>query len=269
MKKTKHFFRKIYLELINTGERPIVKTIFEDIRSVFRCAYEFAGTFAQGKSVLDFGCGGGYGTEYLSRFTDRNVVGFDIDKPTIRINNRFFNKRNLSFISEVKEIKQYDMVVFCQVIEHLKEVNTYLEDISKNYLKLGGVFICSTPNKLIVSPALRKPIMVFHMKEYTPSDLQGLLEKYFKKVTIFGQCDESLVRSKNIKNDSNKLSCRQKILRTISQIEIVRILSRHLLMFIKYAFMGRLPDDKDAIFVLVEDKQSIDRSEILIAKCET
>ena len=157
------------------------------------------------------------------------------------------------------------MVVSCQVIEHLKDVKTYLEDISKNYLKPGGIFICSTPNKLITSPNLRKPIMVFHIKEYTPLDLQEVLEKYFNKVTIFGQC----ANSKNIKNDINKLSYRQKILRVISQIEIVRMISRHLPMFIKYAFMGPLPDDRDATYVLCEDKQSIDRCEILIAKCET
>ena len=108
MKKTEQFFRKIYLGLKNTGERPIVETMFEDLRSVFQCVYVFAGTFAQGKSVLDFGCGGGYGAEYLSRFTDENVVGFDIDKPTIRINNRFFNKKNLTFISERK--KERNMV---------------------------------------------------------------------------------------------------------------------------------------------------------------
>lgn len=267
MKAIKQLIKKIYLELINTGERPIVETMFEDVHHNVQHSYAFAAKFARGKSILDFGCGGGYGTEYLSRFTDKNVTGFDIDKKTIGINKKFFNKNNLIF-SDVKNIGCYDMVISCQVIEHLKDTQKFLDDVSKQYLKPRGIFICATPNKLVTSPGLKKPIMVFHLKEFTPLDLKQELEKYFKNVTIFGQSDKTLEELKKINNDTEKISYRFKILRTISQIEIIRMINRHLLMFIKYLFMGWLPDYRKIDCALIEDKQCIDKCATLIAQCE-
>lgn len=162
------------------------------------------------------------------------------------------------------------MVVSCQVIEHLKEkdVGKYLEDISKKYLRAGGIFICSTPNKSVTSPDLRKPIMIFHEKEYTPAELRNLLEKFFKDVVIFGQCDESIVQLSEIYSSGGALSWRAKTLRIISQIEIVRTISRHLPMFIKYVFMGWPPDDKKINYVLLQERQGFSKCVNLIARCE-
>jgi len=261
---------KIYLELINTGERPMLETIFERINAVYQFSYIFASDLVKNKSVLDFGCGGGYGTEYLSRFTKQIVTGFDIDKRTIEINDKYFNKGNLMFISNQKMIKEYDIVVSFQVIEHLKEkfVEDYLNNISKKYLKQRGIFICSTPNKLITSTNLKKPIMVFHEKEYGPIELRLKLKKYFKNVSIFGQGDEFIINTKKNRDKERKVSTREKLIKKVSQIEIVRIISRHLPMAIKYLFEGNPKKDKEINYKLVDNSEEIDKSYILIAKCE-
>ena len=63
MNKLKKFIKNFYLELLDTGERPILEKYFEEIIPDHQFAYEFAGKYVKNRTVLDFGCGGGYGTE--------------------------------------------------------------------------------------------------------------------------------------------------------------------------------------------------------------
>ncbi len=266
----KRFLRKIYNEIINTGERPIIEKMFEEMESILQCAYIYASGFVKGKTVLDIGCGGGYGTEYLSRFTDLEVKGFDIDKLTIYKNNQFFKNKNLEFVHEQSKLGTYNIVTSFQVIEHFKadDLHQYLSDISKKYLKTGGIFFCSTPNKLITSPELEKPIMVFHIKEFTPIEFQQLLEKYFKKVTVVGQCDVEETQLKVMPYSESTQSFRSKLLRALSQIEVVRIISRHLPMFIKYLLMGFPPNSSNVKYKIIDKKNDIDKCQTIIARCE-
>jgi ubiquinone/menaquinone biosynthesis C-methylase UbiE len=46
-------------------------------------AYQFASQFTAGKSVLDVGCGIGYGVNYLSRAASR-IVGIDLSCSALR-----------------------------------------------------------------------------------------------------------------------------------------------------------------------------------------
>ena len=102
---------KIIQEFKDTGERPITCKIFEDINNPsIKFAYEeIAKLYSlKNKNILDFGCGGGYGTEYLSRYTKKTVTGYDIDKKTIITNNKFYeNIKNLKFIYNKKDLKRY------------------------------------------------------------------------------------------------------------------------------------------------------------------
>lgn len=264
LKALKEKLKGIYFDLINTGERPLLEIKFEEINSDQQFAYQLASKYLQGKTVLDFGCGGGYGTEFLSRFTKRTVTGYDIDSKTIQITNNFFKKPNLKFISSSESIKEYDVVTMFQAIEHLgKYLSKILGNISKKYLKEKGIFICSTPNKLITSPGLKKPIMVFHEIEYTPAALSELLEKYFNKVKILGQLEvfktkPELTRTANV---------RKKITRIISQIEPVRIISRHLPIKFKYLLMGNLLKETHH-YQLTTKNGEIEKSFTLIAICQ-
>lgn len=253
-------FKKIYLKIIDTGERPILGKKFEEINDEgVKFAYRFASDFIKDKTILDFGCGGGYGTEYLSRFTKLNVTGFDIDKKTIKINRNYYKNKNLQFESEQDKLNKYDIIVLFQVIEHIKEKD--VEDLLiniKKHLKDEGLFLCATPNKLVTSGGLKKPIMVFHEKEYTPSEFKEKLNNFFPKVSIYGQ-------HRNI--GKGKISKREKIIRKLSQVEIVRCISRHLPMTIKYLLLGNPKKIAEMIYNLVNNDKKIDESFILIAVC--
>ena len=253
----------LYLGLINTGERPILEKKFEDIIPDHQFAYRFASRYIDGKTVLDFGCGGGYGTEFLSRFTKKIVTGFDVDSKTIRIAKKFFKKQNLYFIDNKENIKKYNVITMFQVIEHLgKYLPETLQNISKKYLEKNGFFICSTPNKLVTSPGLKKPIMVFHEFEFTPSTLQKTLKNYFSKVKIYGQLE---INPKIDKSISSRV--RKKITRILSQIEIIRIIARYLPIKFKYLLMGNLIKNTRQ-YKLATTEEEIKKSFTLITLCQ-
>jgi 2-polyprenyl-3-methyl-5-hydroxy-6-metoxy-1,4-benzoquinol methylase len=256
--------KNLYLDLINTGERPILEKKFEDIISDHQFAYKFAVNYVKNKTVMDFGCGGGYGSEFLSRFTLKNVIGYDIDKNTIATTDHFFNNKNLSFTSNPDDLQKYDVITMFQVIEHFTNIylSEILSSISRTYLQKDGLFICSTPNKLITSPGLKKPVMVFHNFEFTPTTLEKTLKKYFKYIKLFGQLDITTNQSKLEKT----YSIRKKITRGLSQIEIVRMISRHLPIKFKYLLMGNLVKDKHT-YKLVSKKNEVKNSFTLIALC--
>jgi SAM-dependent methyltransferase len=266
---------KIIENLRNTGERPLLNTWFEDIDPVLQFAYKFAGEkIVKNDTVLDYGCGGGYGTEYLSRITEKKVVGYDIAQYVIAIDRQFFiNRKNLNFFSESSCIEnKYDLVVSFQVIEHLSlvAVDNYLTHLKK-YLKDDGLLIISTVNKNTTSHNLKKPIMPFHIHEYYPQELLLLLKNYFSHVDCFGQIDkDSLDKFKagkwSYRNDL--LEGKNKFLRFISQIELVRLVARFTPLSIKSILFGYNKNNNFAQkYILTRDEREIDNSYILIYEC--
>lgn len=264
-------------ELKNTGERPILNTRFEDIEPVLQFAYGFVSKkISENNTILDYGCGGGYGTEYLSRFTKNKTCGFDIDKKVISTNNIFFKAaKNLKFIARKNEIgtEKYDVVVSLQVIEHLSnlvEVDKYINSL-KEYLKDDGLLVIGTVNKNITSLNLKKPVMPYHIHEFYPQELTLLLKIFFSRVDCFGQIDEASLdqlRMGKWSYEENLLGFRNKFLRAVSQVELARKIIRCIPVFIKNLLLGY---DKKNIFqqnyVLTQDKKEVDNSYILIYEC--
>lgn len=256
--------------LSNTGERPVINRKLEEIPDVSSFAYKFASKYVKNKTVFDFGCGGGYGSEYLSRFTNKKVIGFDKDKQTIRIAKKYFNEnKNLNFCFKIPKEK-FDVIVSFQVIEHIKDRTIYYENLKK-LLKPNGYILFSTPNKNITSYNLKKPAMVFHEIEFTPQQLEEELSKHFKSIKIFGQIENEIIKQVTKNNYdyieiAKNYSLRLKITYYISQIEIVRIISRHLPMFIKYLLMGFDKTLSTKKYSIVLSKKLIENSFVLIAK---
>lgn len=232
------FPKKLSLAFTNTGERPIIETHFGEIHPVFRFSYEYVRKYSKNISILDYGCGGRYGAEYLVRFTKKDVTGFDIDVPTIAAVKRFYKSRaNLKFTSDRDRLESYDVVVSFQVIEHLtsKAINNYLLDIKKSLLKLGGYFLLATVNKNITSHNLKKLTFPFQEYEFTPQELKKRLSKYFKRVKVYDQIDFPLIPL--VKQDKYYYKNRPKniayqIIDIISQFNFVRITARYITLFI-------------------------------------
>jgi len=141
-------------------------------------AYELGLQLGTGKSVLDLGCGSGYGSAYLSRGAAR-VVGIDRVSPdSAQRGAAHFVLADLNALP--LRDQHFDVVVSFQVIEHLADPMPYLKAIAR-LVRPEGVAVLTTPNRLTsdgVNP--------YHVHEYTSLELADLLSRHFDDVAMQG-----------------------------------------------------------------------------------
>lgn len=271
-------FKKIINELNNTGERPVLETRFEEREPAERFAYALVSKSIKKKDqILDFGCGGGYGTEYLSRFSKNTTVGYDIDKQAIKSCRDFFREnKKLKFLFKKTGLRKdsYSVITALEVIEHLsaKDLRNFLTDL-KYFLNPKGTLWVATVNKNMTSYLLKKPVMPFHVHEFYPGELLSLLQTHFASVECYGQIEKSVQKKVreddwSYQNSYNK-GLQVNILRFISQFDLVRIICRYTPIFLRRLFF---PFDKKTIyqkvFLLTKLKKEIENADILIYKCK-
>ncbi|MGH8961219.1 MAG: class I SAM-dependent methyltransferase [Jatrophihabitantaceae bacterium] len=139
-------------------------------------AYEFAVPLVTGRSVLEIGCGEGYGTALLAA-SARRILGVDYDALTAAhaaatYPQARFVRANLAALP-VRSATA-DVVVSLQVIEHVWNHQEFLRECLR-VLRPGGALLVTTPNRLTFSPGLDEPVNPFHTKEFTAEELVTLL----------------------------------------------------------------------------------------------
>jgi len=82
------------------------------------------------------------------------------------------------FVRPVTLLENFDIVMNCEVIEHLQEPEKMLREI-KRILKMGGKLVLTTPYRLTETPT-----DVNHVREYFPDELKTLLDRHFASVNI-------------------------------------------------------------------------------------
>ncbi len=138
---------------------------------------------------LDLGCGAGYGTSIISTKANK-VIGLDISSEAIANGDLKYKKSNCEFrlydgITIPFGDNTFDVITSFHVIEHVKNDLNFLSEI-KRVLKNNGIFILTTPNKTLRLGENQKPWNIFHIREYTFSELEELLGKIFQKTEVFG-----------------------------------------------------------------------------------
>ena len=109
----------------------------------------------KGLSILDIGCGGGLLSEPFSRL-GANVTGIDALKKNIKIAKIHCKKSNLkinyicSTPENLKLNKKFDVVLNMEVVEHVEDLNIFINKSSK-FLKKNGLMFISTLNKTLKS----------------------------------------------------------------------------------------------------------------------
>lgn len=133
------------------------------------------------KDVLDIGCGAGTLSFYLASKGNR-VVGIDVARNAIEACTKSSKllglNKNTSFkvmdFPKQTPSKKFDLIIFSEVIEHLKNDDLALKKIFL-LLKRGGVGIISTPSKN--APMYRLGLAdefdqrVGHLRRYTMDEL--------------------------------------------------------------------------------------------------
>jgi len=105
--------------------------------------------------ILDIGCGGGLISEPMARL-GANVTGIDASEKNIKIAQIHSEENNLkinyinSSPERLKEKEKFDIILNLEIIEHVEDVNLYIDSCSK-LLKKGGLMFTATLNRTVVS----------------------------------------------------------------------------------------------------------------------
>ena len=132
-------------------------------------------------SVLDICCGSGYGTSIMGSVA-KNVRG--IDKNTAAI--AFAKEKYPGCKFQAQNILLYDfpyrhnVITMFECLDHLPK-NSGLEMLNKVRQSCQNILFLSLPQdqKLGTNP--------YHLAKWTDTELKEELEKYFKRVVLFGQ----------------------------------------------------------------------------------
>lgn len=176
-------------QLMLTGERTLPGIPDENYwfqRHVV--AYRIACGRAPGRTVLDAGCGEGYGLAMLRDAGARRVIGADLDEQVIaHVARRYagdgvIEAMRCELMALPLADDEVDLTVSFQVIEHLHDIPGYLRSL-RRVTRPGGEVVIATPNRLTFTPGSDVPVNPFHTKEFTAAELRDELQSAGLDVT--------------------------------------------------------------------------------------
>jgi 2-polyprenyl-3-methyl-5-hydroxy-6-metoxy-1,4-benzoquinol methylase len=175
-------------EIRDTGER-MLPTREDEISVVFsrhKFAYEYLRKFVEQKTVIDVGCGTGYGCAILAEKA-RLVCGVDYDEEAIAYCSHHYAAPNVKYIQQdvasIKLDRQFDVAVSLQVIEHMADLAGFVEQL-KRVVKPGGTIVISTPN--VKQSTEHKSDNPFHHNEMNYSRFTKLIGDHFTAFELLG-----------------------------------------------------------------------------------
>jgi ubiquinone/menaquinone biosynthesis C-methylase UbiE len=174
-----------------TGERVIPGQVNDDLWSEHMARYAFARRYAQGKRVLDAGCGTGYGSAELVQAANE-VIGVDVAADAIEYAKANYPLPGLRFIeSSCTAVpfppESFDVVVGFEVIEHLTDYREFINEAAR-VLTPEGLFIVSSPNKRYYAETRAETgPNPYHQHEFEAAEFVRELERAFPTVRLLLQ----------------------------------------------------------------------------------
>ncbi|MEW6441548.1 MAG: class I SAM-dependent methyltransferase [bacterium] len=179
-------------KLTYTGERIVPATAPFHAYWMHARRYEFAARRVSGcGTVLDAGCGSGYGTRILSRAVS-SCLGVDVAPAAVDLARSLFRRPGVEFaVGDVCRLDDladgaFDAVVALEVLEHLERaaIPLFLATVRRVLRDRGG-FIVSVAN----SGYSAKEVNPYHRSEMTFGAFRDLLAAEFPQssAVYFGQ----------------------------------------------------------------------------------
>jgi ubiquinone/menaquinone biosynthesis C-methylase UbiE len=178
-----------------TGERLYPEQRFHSteayllyLRHLF--AYEFVkAQLSTSQLVVEIGCGEGYGFNNLAQAV-KAMIGVDHDQAVLAAASKKYGVPNCTFVQADGARLPFaqsvcDVVLTFQVLEHIQDDRGFLAEIYR-ILKPGGRCFLTTPNGLFRIQPNHRPWNRFHLREYSPTELEALAQALFTKVQIYG-----------------------------------------------------------------------------------
>lgn len=164
-----------------------------------RRMYAAIAPYIIGKTVFEFGCGYGHGSNLLSSWSLK-YLGFDPDKNTVAKANSLFESNKLSFTHDLEEVKgPFDMIISVEVIEHLEKEDLF--EKLKWFSQLSKSIFITTPNGNMIPyhPKTLAERRGFHTWHYTYEELSELFGNFYSYVDIRG-----IIRDPNLDKGTGK-----------------------------------------------------------------
>ena len=161
--------------------------------------------------IVDVGCGSGVGSNVISQEA-HFVWGIDKNEWSIEFAREAFTReRNNIYYSgqvtfdvfdimvDTRQIAQFDFVVAIEVVEHIKDINKFLNACKRFtrldkkrscYVPNATEFFFSTPNRNFHKIRKDRPENIYHVREYTSQEIVSLLQKHFEGVELMNQKGE-------------------------------------------------------------------------------
>jgi ubiquinone/menaquinone biosynthesis C-methylase UbiE len=147
--------------------------------------YHWAAQALEGQTVLDAGCGVGYGSLLLARAGATRVVGCDISPEAVAQARDACGERVEFVVGDLRDLPfeadSFEAVVCFEAIEHIGEHDAALDEFAR-VLRPGGLLFVSSPNRDVYTPG--NP---HHVAEYVPAELDADLRRRFTHVRLFRQ----------------------------------------------------------------------------------
>ena len=169
--------------------------------------------------ILDIGCGGGLLSEPMSRL-GAEVVGIDASEKNISVAKLHAMKNNLNIKylcaspETLKTDLKFDVILNMEIIEHVENINLFLESCSK-LLNKGGIMFVATINKTLKSYLFAivgaeyilrwLPIGTHEWEKFVkPEDLEKILKKFDVKLEVFNGMKFNIIKDQwNISDDKS------------------------------------------------------------------
>ncbi len=141
------------LRKVASGLRPFGKSVWPGVRNDLFVAHEslyvFAASYAAGASVLDAGCGTGYGSRILADSGAKEVLGVDVDRLSVAFARRRYADGRVRFERADCEALavpagRFDFVFASNVLEHLSRPERFLS-AAFEALRSGGRALFAVP----------------------------------------------------------------------------------------------------------------------------
>ena len=131
-----------------------IEYILEEIAKHFRLDREKK-LLLKNLEILDIGCGGGLISEPMARLGG-NVTGIDAAEKNIKIASLHSKESNLKINylnkspEQLKEKEKFDIILNLEVVEHVDNLDLYLQSCY-NLLKKHGLMFTATINRTLTS----------------------------------------------------------------------------------------------------------------------
>ena len=130
-----------------------IKYIKENVLSDFKITQ--SRTPFKGLNILDIGCGGGLLSEPMARL-GANVIGIDASSKNIKVAKHHLKKSKLNIKyynvspENFKYESKFDVVLNMEIVEHVQDVNIFINQTAK-FLSKSGIMFIATLNQTLKS----------------------------------------------------------------------------------------------------------------------